>query len=113
MEMDNKEKDQSQRDLNKNIIEKKLSFNNENENDPENNNDNIKDNKNKEKINDEKAKKKPSIDDFEISFVLGKGSYAKVVLAKNKNSEKFYALKIIDKKFLKRVRKINLLSKLT
>lgn len=48
-------------------------------------------------------RKKISIEDFEISYVLGKGSYAKVVLAKNIHSLKVFALKIIDKKFLKRV----------
>jgi hypothetical protein len=51
-------------------------------------------------------KKKLNIEDFEISFTLGKGSYAKVVLAKNKKTDKYFALKIIDKKFLKKVKKI-------
>jgi len=72
------------------------------ENIKENNNENI----NNETTNKEECsspRKKISIEDFEISYVLGKGSYAKVVLAKNIHSLKDYALKIIDKKFLKRV----------
>jgi hypothetical protein len=82
---------------------------NNNNNNIDNININPNYNKNKNKINEEKKedkdKKKLSIEDFEISFTLGKGSYAKVVLAKNKKSQKLYALKIIDKKFLKRVNK--------
>lgn len=70
-------------------------------------NDNI-NSKEKENNNDNKEecvspRKKISIEDFEISYVLGKGSYAKVVLAKNIHNLKIFALKIIDKKFLKRV----------
>ncbi len=49
-------------------------------------------------------KKKNSIRDFEISLLLGKGSYAKVVLAKNIYNNKYYALKVIDKSFLAKVR---------
>ncbi len=64
----------------------------------------ISDNKNKgNKDKSNSPKRKISIEDFEISYILGKGSYAKVVLAKNISSLKDYALKIIDKKFLKRV----------
>lgn len=48
-------------------------------------------------------KKKIGIEDFEVIYVLGKGSYAKVVLAKNIYTNKISALKIMDKKFLKRV----------
>jgi hypothetical protein len=50
-------------------------------------------------------KKKNTIKDFEISFLLGKGSYAKVVLAKNIYTNKLYSLKVIDKGFLANVRK--------
>lgn len=76
--------------------------------DKENNNNNNKD----EPVS---PRKKISIEDFEISYVLGKGSYAKVVLAKNIHTLKIFALKIIDKKFLKRVftiSEINLISKI-
>ncbi len=48
-------------------------------------------------------KKKNSIRDFDIINLLGKGSYAKVVLSKNIYTNKFYALKIIDKEFLRLV----------
>lgn len=51
------------------------------------------------------AKKKPSISDFEINSLLGRGSYAKCVLAQNKYNGKSYALKIIDKKFLDKFNK--------
>ena len=50
------------------------------------------------------SSKKTSIDDFYLTKVIGKGSYAKVVLGMNLNSNKVYALKIIDKYFLKKVR---------
>ena len=71
--------------------------------------DDHKESKDKENYNDNKEesaslRKKISIEDFEIFYVLGKGSYAKVVLAKNIHTLKTFALKIIDKKFLKRVR---------
>ncbi len=122
-DINNKYKDDNNKDSNKdNIINNSNIYSSEMKNinkskekkfssfDIYNNNNNNYDNKNKinekkEKIEEkeEKDKKKLSIEDFEVSFTLGKGSYAKVVLAKNKNSQKLYALKIIDKKFLKRV----------
>lgn len=48
-------------------------------------------------------KKKQTIKDFEIMQTLGKGSYAKVVLAKHLHSKKLYAVKVIDKQFLTKV----------
>ena len=48
-------------------------------------------------------RKKNSINDFDIIQVLGRGSYAKVVLARNIFSGMQYAIKIIDKKFLEKV----------
>lgn len=53
--------------------------------------------------------KKNTIKDFDISFLLGKGSYAKVVLAKNIYTNKLYALKVIDKSFLAKVRKYHII----
>ena len=53
---------------------------------------------------EDSPKKKNSIKDFEISYVLGKGAYAKVVLAKNIYTDKYYALKVIDKEFLSKVK---------
>lgn len=55
----------------------------------------------------ESPKKKTTIKDFELMYVLGRGSYAKVVKAKNIFTDKFYALKIIDKKFLAKVNIFN------
>ncbi len=48
--------------------------------------------------------KKNTIDDFYMTRVIGKGSYANVVLGMNLNSNKIYALKVIDKYFLRKVR---------
>jgi hypothetical protein len=52
-------------------------------------------------------KKRNSIKDFELINVLGRGSYAKVVLARNIYTNKYYALKVIDKLFLEKVRNIH------
>jgi len=41
--------------------------------------------------------KKLSIDDFELKNVLGKGSFAKVILVKKKDTKKLYAMKILKK----------------
>jgi serine/threonine protein kinase len=49
-------------------------------------------------------KSKTSINDFDILSVLGKGSYAKVVLGKNIYTGELFAIKIIDKKFLEKVK---------
>ena len=38
-----------------------------------------------------------TIDDFSLLSVLGKGSYAKVVLVRKKDNQKVYALKILKK----------------
>lgn len=42
-------------------------------------------------------KKGVSLEDFTLLTVLGKGTYAKVVLVRKKDSEKIYAMKIIKK----------------
>ena len=41
-----------------------------------------------------------SLEDFETLKLLGKGSYGKVYLVKNINSNKVYAMKVLDKQFL-------------
>ena len=41
---------------------------------------------------------KVTIDDFSLLKVLGKGTYAKVVLVKKKDSNEIFAMKIIKKK---------------
>jgi 3-phosphoinositide dependent protein kinase-1 len=51
------------------------------------------------------SKKKISIQDFEIIKTIGKGSYAKVVLARNIHNNRLFAIKIIDKKFLEKENK--------
>ena len=50
---------------------------------------------------------KISINDFKIIKTIGKGSYAKVVLAKNIKSQINFAVKIIDKDFIEREEKID------
>jgi hypothetical protein len=49
--------------------------------------------------------KRNSLKDFQIIQILGRGSYARVVLATNIYTNKQYALKIIDKEFLAKVNK--------
>ena len=49
--------------------------------------------------------KKNSINDFELLSNLGRGSYAKVLLARNKFNGKLYAIKIINKNFLEKLNK--------
>ena len=41
---------------------------------------------------------KKSIDDFLTVVVLGRGSYAKVVLVKEKDTKQIFAMKILKKK---------------
>jgi serine/threonine protein kinase len=41
-----------------------------------------------------------SLDDFQKLKILGQGSFGKVYLVKNINSEKVYAMKVLDKKYL-------------
>ena len=41
-----------------------------------------------------------SLEDFKTLKVIGKGSFGKVYLVKNINSDKIYAMKVLDKKFL-------------
>jgi serine/threonine protein kinase len=53
----------------------------------------------------EKPKHKPSIKDFEIVNVLGRGSYAKVLLGRNYYTGEVRAIKAIDKAFLEKVKK--------
>jgi len=52
---------------------------------------------------------KLSIDDFEMKTLLGEGAYAKVFCARSKRNGKEYALKILDKKFIARHRKEQLI----
>lgn len=47
-------------------------------------------------------KNKPSITDYEQLKVLGKGSYAKVVLVRKLNDGDIYAMKILKKKYLEK-----------
>ena len=43
-------------------------------------------------------KEKVTLDSFSMISVIGKGSYAEVILARKKDSGKIYALKILKKK---------------
>ena len=49
-----------------------------------------------------KPTKKMSLDDFLLLSVIGKGSYAKVVLIKKKDDGNIYALKILKKKYIEK-----------
>ncbi len=53
----------------------------------------------------EKSKKK-TIEDFDILYTLGKGSYAKVVLGQHFESHQLYAIKNINKRFVEKVNHI-------
>lgn len=46
----------------------------------------------------EKANDKLTINSFTMMCVIGKGSYAEVILARKKDTGKIYALKILKKK---------------
>lgn len=45
-----------------------------------------------------------TFDSFEQLSVVGKGSYAKVVLAKKKEGDKLYAMKILKKKHIQKTK---------
>jgi serine/threonine protein kinase len=45
---------------------------------------------------------KKSIDDFLTVVVLGRGSYAKVVLVKEKDTKQIFAMKILKKKHIEK-----------
>lgn len=49
-------------------------------------------------INPRIDKKEVCLEDFELLKVLGKGAFAKVVLAQKKDNKKYYAIKILKKK---------------
>lgn len=49
------------------------------------------------------SQKGPSIDDFIIIRTLGSGAYGEVQLVQKKSNSKQYAMKVIDKNFLRRV----------
>ncbi len=58
----------------------------------------------KAELENEKAKalvNKNEIDNYSLLKVIGKGSYGKVVLAKQRKNSEFYAIKMIKKEFLK------------
>ena len=52
----------------------------------------------------EQEQKIITLDDFEIIKLIGKGSFAKVYLVKNKSNQKIYSMKKLDKPFLKRTK---------
>jgi serine/threonine protein kinase len=45
-----------------------------------------------------------TLENFEQLSVIGKGSYAKVVLAKKKGGERLYAMKILKKKHIQKTK---------
>jgi serum/glucocorticoid-regulated kinase 2 len=48
------------------------------------------------------TKHKVTLDDFSMISVIGKGSFAKVVLVKKNNTNDLYALKVMKKKHIKK-----------
>jgi hypothetical protein len=52
----------------------------------------------------ESPRKRNTINDFDLISVLGKGSYAKVIHGKNIYTGDSYAIKVIDKQFVDKVR---------
>lgn len=51
------------------------------------------------------SKSKTSIKDFDIQSELGKGSFGKVYLAKNKMAKQYCAIKALDKNYMNRLNK--------
>lgn len=49
-------------------------------------------------------KRKLAIDDFEIQGTLGEGSYGKVYCALDKSDKKLYAIKVLDKYHIMKVK---------
>ena len=49
------------------------------------------------------SNKKVTLEDFTQLGIIGKGAYGEVILVKKKTSKRQYAMKVIDKKFLKMV----------
>jgi len=54
------------------------------------------------------AKNKVTKDDFEMLKLLGYGTYGRVFLARKKNNGKLYAIKVLDKKNIKKNRQTEL-----
>jgi serine/threonine protein kinase len=52
----------------------------------------------------DEGKKVVSLDDFDILKLIGKGSFSKVYLVKNRLNHKIYSMKKLDKPFIKRTR---------
>ena len=48
-------------------------------------------------MDEKKEKTRPTLDSFYTISVIGKGSYAKVILVKKKNTQKYYAMKVLKK----------------
>ena len=41
-----------------------------------------------------------SLEDYKALSVIGRGTYAKVLLVRNKNDKQVYALKVLKKKYI-------------
>ena len=57
-----------------------------------------------DKKDEEKGKKLISLKDFEIIKLIGKGSFAKVYIVRNKYNKKIYSMKKLDKPFIKQTK---------
>lgn len=61
----------------------------------------------KQEVNSRRSlskEKKLKLQDFDILGILGRGSYGEVALVRKKEDGSYYALKIIDKAFIARVK---------
>ena len=50
--------------------------------------------------------KKVTLEDFSMISKIGKGSFAKVILVKKNDSNELYALKIMNKEFIKKNKQV-------
>ena len=57
--------------------------------------------KSQEIFQKEEAQSKVNINSFTLLKVIGKGSYAKVILVKKKDNNKIYAMKILKKDYIR------------
>ena len=53
---------------------------------------------------EEESEKSISLEDFDILKLIGRGSFAKVYLVRNKSNQKIYSMKKLDKPFIKQNR---------
>ena len=58
-------------------------------------------------LENQKKKEKVDLNSFYLLRVVGKGSYAKVVMVKKKSNNKIYAMKILKKEYIKKRKQVS------